>query len=214
MDGLDQRIAGLGSSGGLLVIMAIAFLLGLRHATDPDHLTAISTLVMSETDRGVRRARRLGFAWGAGHATTLLAFGMPVVLFGHYLPKVIQHAAEAVIGLLIVALAVRLLIRCRRGRHAHSGRSPRTAFGIGLIHGLAGSAGVTVLLLSSVSGTTEAAIALALFAGATAVSMAAVSSRFGYALTRGSITPRLVLLAPAFGAIGVCFGTWYGFAAI
>ncbi|HKG17758.1 MAG TPA: hypothetical protein VKA96_08730, partial [Solirubrobacteraceae bacterium] len=71
MAGLDERIATLGAGHGLLVVVAVAILLGLRHATDPDHLTAVSTLIASDHERGSRRAGRLGLSWGLGHATTL-----------------------------------------------------------------------------------------------------------------------------------------------
>lgn len=98
----------------------VAILLGLRHATDPDHLTAVSTLFLGEGRNGPRRATTLGLAWGLGHAATLFAFGLPVVLFRRFLPEPVQRTAEAIIGLVIVALAVRLLLRWRRGYfHLH-----------------------------------------------------------------------------------------------
>lgn len=121
MFGLDERLVDLGAGGGNLVIaFVVALLLGLRHATDPDHLTALSTLVLSDDERGVRRAGRLGLAWGAGHAVTLVVLGLPVVLFNGVLPDPVQRAAEALIGCVIAVLAIRLLLRCRRGYfHAH-----------------------------------------------------------------------------------------------
>jgi ABC-type nickel/cobalt efflux system permease component RcnA len=121
--GLDDRIAALAGHGGLALALAIAVLLGLRHATDPDHLTAVSTLVVSEERQGSRRAGLLGLAWGAGHAVTLFALGLPVVLLGSGLPESAQRAAELAVGVVIVALAVRLLVRWRRGYlhvHVHS----------------------------------------------------------------------------------------------
>jgi ABC-type nickel/cobalt efflux system permease component RcnA len=123
MPGLDHAIAQLGSGSTLMVVLAVALLLGLRHATDPDHLAAVSTLIASEPEDGSRRAGRLGLAWGLGHATTLIAFGLPIVLFNAYLPEPVQRAAELVVGLVIIALAVRLLVSWRRGRfHAHAHR--------------------------------------------------------------------------------------------
>jgi hypothetical protein len=124
VSGLDQWIAQFGGSGAMGIIVAL--LLGLRHATDPDHLTAVSTIVLSDEADGTRRAGALGLAWGLGHATTLFAFGLPVVLFRRLLPLSAQRAAEAIIGLLIVGLAVRLLHRWRRGHfhthlHSHDG---------------------------------------------------------------------------------------------
>jgi cytochrome c biogenesis protein CcdA len=121
--GFDDRIAELSGGGGVVLALVVALLLGLRHATDPDHLTAVSTLVLSDERRGGRRAAALGLAWGLGHATTLIALGIPLVLFRHLLPDPLQRAAELAIGLIIVALAARLLLRWRRGYyhvHAHS----------------------------------------------------------------------------------------------
>ena len=116
--GFDELIARLAGNGALGLVVAV--LLGLRHATDPDHLTAVSTLVLSDDREGARRAGTLGLAWGMGHAATLFAFGLPVVLFRRYLPEAVQRGAEVIIGLVIAGLAVRLLVRWRRGYfHAH-----------------------------------------------------------------------------------------------
>ena len=80
MFGLDERLAGRSAAAASSSRSRSRVLLGLRHATDPDHLTALSTLVLSDDERGARRAGRLGLAWGAGHAVTLVALGLPVVL--------------------------------------------------------------------------------------------------------------------------------------
>jgi ABC-type nickel/cobalt efflux system permease component RcnA len=245
MGALDDWIAGLGQGGSVAVALLVAVLLGLRHATDPDHLTAVSTLIVADRRHGTARARRLGLAWGAGHATTLLVFGMPIVLFGAHLPERLQSAAELAIGLIIVALAVRLLVRWRRGAfhshphrhgdvvhahphvHAHGvaephphvhehrhaedlGRTPLTAYGIGLAHGLGGSAGVGVILLGAMSSHVVSAAALTLFALATAASMAFASALFGLALARGPVRA----LAPVLGTAGLLFGAWYALAAV
>jgi ABC-type nickel/cobalt efflux system permease component RcnA len=123
MPGVDHWIAELGGGGTLLVVLAVALLLGLRHATDPDHLAAVSTLIASDPEDGSRRAGRLGLAWGIGHATTLMGFGLPIVLFNSYLPEPVQRAAELTVGLVIAGLAARLLVSWRRGRfHAHTHR--------------------------------------------------------------------------------------------
>ena len=243
MFGLDERIASLGDGSALVVVCAVAMLLGLRHATDPDHLTAVSTLIASEDDRGSRRAGRLGLAWGLGHATTLFAFGLPIVLFGAYLPERVQQAAEVAIGIVIMALALRLLVRWHSGRfhahvhrhgavehrhlHAHShgddhshahaetlGRSPWQAYGIGLVHGIGGSAGVGVLLLAAIPDRAVGVAALLLFALFTAVSMALASTTFGLALSRGPVRRRFSALAPVLGMASLVFGAWYAFAAV
>lgn len=220
MFGLDEKIASLGSGEAFLLVSLIAVLLGLRHATDPDHLTAVTTLIAGDHDHDHRKARSLGFVWGLGHATTLFAFGVPIVLAKSYLPEPVQRGAETAVGLLIIALAVRLLVRAHQGAfregpghdHPH-GRTPLQAYGIGLIHGMGGSAGVGVLLLAAIPDRAEAIVALALFATFTAVSMALASSTFGYALTRPPVLRRFATLAPALGALSLAFGIWYSLGA-
>ena len=85
--GLDESLAALGEARRSRSCCSVALLLGLRHATDPDHLAAVSTLIASDTDDGARRAGRLGLAWGLGHAVTLAMFGLPIVLWHAYLPE-------------------------------------------------------------------------------------------------------------------------------
>jgi high-affinity nickel permease len=118
---IDERVAALAGGDAFMLVALVAALLGLRHATDPDHLTAVSTLVAGDGRRaGTRRATALGLAWGAGHATTLFAFGVPIVLYGAFLPGPLQIAAECAVGIVIAGLAVRLLVRWRQGRfHTH-----------------------------------------------------------------------------------------------
>jgi hypothetical protein len=218
MFGLDDQIANLGAGEAFLVVAIVAILLGLRHATDPDHLTAVSTLVAGDR-ADTRGAGRLGLAWGLGHATTLFAFGLPIVLYRSYLPETVQTAAEMLIGLVIVALAARLLLRWREsrrgtGRHLHAARSPLQAYGIGLVHGIGGSAGVGVLLLASIPDHLEAVAALGLFAAFTAVSMALASTSFGWVLSRGAVQRSFVSVAPALGALSLAFGVWYALGAV
>lgn len=229
MTSIDNAIAGL-ANGSVVVALGVALLLGLRHATDPDHLTAVSTLVMSERRR---RAALLGLAWGAGHATTLLIVGLPAVLLGSHLPEPVQKALEFAVGVVIAALAVRLLLRWRRGYfhmhvhshgdvqhahpHMHEGshtsdhtHSHGTSFGIGLLHGAGGSAGVGVLLVAAMPGAGQRVAALLIFALGTALSMAAVSAAFGYALGRGPLLSTFERLAPVLGTCSLFFGVWYG----
>jgi cytochrome c biogenesis protein CcdA len=228
MLGLDDQIAALGAGQTLLIVLGVALLLGLRHATDPDHLTAVTTLLAGEPEEaGARRAGRLGLVWGAGHATTLFVFGLPIVLFESYLPDPVQAGAEAAVGVVIVALAVRLLVRWRRGelraahRHPHGPdgaplrtRSPLQAYGIGLVHGVGGSAGVGVLLLAAIPDHVEGAVALAVFALFTAVSMALASSSFGWVLSRGTVRRAYGALAPGLAVASLAFGAWYALGAV
>jgi len=106
----------------LWAILLVSLLLGLRHASDPDHLAAVTTLIASEKDGGAaRKASSMSFCWGLGHGTSLVLIGLPLVLLERYLPEPAQQAAETLIGVIIIFLAARLLVRWRRGHfHAHT----------------------------------------------------------------------------------------------
>jgi len=227
---LDAWLTSLFAGSSLLVALGIAFLLGIRHASDPDHLVAVTSLVAAD-DGDASRAARLGAWWGLGHAAVLVVLGIPLIAFKSALPPAIEHGAEVAIGVVIVALAARVILKwaCgdyRAGRHAHEHshshlrkggphahdqvRTPRQAFGIGSLHGLAGTGAVVVLLLSALPSRLEATLALAVFAPMTILSMTACTTAFAWVLTRRMIEPvyRSVLI-PAMGLFGVLFGVWY-----
>ena len=220
MFGLDAWIASFNDGTTLALVCVVAVVLGLRHATDPDHLAAVSALIAGTRERATGAAARLGLAWGLGHATTLFAFGLPIVLFQSYLPEPAQEAAETTVGLVIVALAVSLLLRWHRGAfHTHHhpprrARSPLQAYGIGLVHGMGGSAGVGVLLLAAIHDRGVAVVALALFALCTAISMAALSTGFGLTLANATASRSFGRVAPALGGLSLLFGLWYALGAL
>ena len=236
MGGIDNLLAGLSDGSTLPVVLLVAILLGLRHATDPDHLAVVTAFVAGSSRANARAGARLGLAWGLGHAVTLVGLGLPLILFGRSLPSWAETGAETLIGLIIVGLAVRLLVRWRRGafhvhehshgddvRHAHlhahgtgrrhlhphTRRSPLAAFSVGLLHGAGGSAGIGILLIASIQSRGVAVAALLLLAAATALAMAALSGGFGLALPRW----RHVLPAPL-ALASLAFGLWYVVAAV
>jgi hypothetical protein len=224
--GLDDKIAGFSDGTTLMVVVAISIVLGFRHATDPDHLAAVTTLIASGKERATERAARLGLSWGLGHGASLFVFGLPVVLYSAYLPTAIQRGAETTVGLVIVALAIGLLIRWRRGYFAdgqgsessaaHRHRKTRTArgaFAIGVVHGMGGSAGVGLLLLASIRSHALAVVALALFALCTALSMALLSTGFGLTLRASRVRGSFSRIAPALGVSSFAFGAWYALGA-
>jgi ABC-type nickel/cobalt efflux system permease component RcnA len=230
---IDAWLTSLLDGAPLLAALAIAFVLGLRHASDPDHLVAVSSLVAA--DRGdLRAATRLGAWWGTGHAVTLLAVGLPLIALKSELPAWLERGAETGVGLVILALAIRLIVQWLRGdyragphahdrhdhRHLRHGagsdhdhrrlRTPRQAFGIGMLHGLAGTGAVVVLLIAALPGRLEAAAALAVFAPMSIVSMALCTSAFAWVLTRPIVAPLYrTVLVPALGGFGLVFGLWY-----
>jgi ABC-type nickel/cobalt efflux system permease component RcnA len=241
LDGFDAWLTGLFDGAPLLVAMGIAVALGLRHAFDPDHLVAVTSLVAAD-DGGTTRATRLGMWWGLGHAATLIVIGMPLVVLKSELPVWLERWSERTIGAVILLLAARVMWKWARGdyragRHAHTApsdappheshrhlrhadvaathghrpvRSGGQAFGIGFLHGLAGTGAVVVLMLAALPTQLEAALALAVFAPISILSMAACTTAFAWILTRPILDPvyRSVLI-PLLGVFGVTFGLWY-----
>ncbi len=227
----------------LWVVLMVSLLLGLRHASDPDHLAAVSTLIASEEQHRIRKATSMGLLWGLGHATTLILVGLPLVLLGQYLPDKVSQAAEVAIGVMIVVLALRLLVRWRQGlfhahahshgdgsshRHLHSHaedpvhehshrvalRAPISSYGVGLVHGVGGSGGLTLLLLSTIQRPSQAVAALLIFAAGTAVSMALLSTVFGLAIATGPVRRNFERVAPVLGVLAAAFGLWYALGAL
>jgi len=225
MFGLDDWIASLSDGASVAVVLLVAVLLGLRHATDPDHIAAMTALVASGRERATRSAARLGAWWGIGHGITLVVFGMPILLAQRYLPERLQQGAETAVAALIVYLALRLLVRWRHGyfdlhahphpdrQHQHAVRTPAGAVGVGLVHGMGGSAGVGVLLLAAIPSETVAVASLLLLALFTAVSMTVVTAGFGLTLSRRPVAAASVTLVPVLGALSLAFGLWYAAAA-
>jgi ABC-type nickel/cobalt efflux system permease component RcnA len=238
-ESVDAWLTDLLAGAPLLVALGLAFVLGLRHASDPDHLVAVTSLVAAGNG-GAGDAVRLGAWWGLGHGAMLLGIGLPLIALKSDLPAAVESVAETGIGVLIVLLAGRVTWQWLRGdyrvgRHGHgmgsdtpderhrhlrrggdgdhghvTVRTPQQAFAIGLLHGLAGTGAVVLLLIAALPSQLAAAAALAVLAPMTMLSMAALTGAFTWILTRRIVEPiyRAVLI-PALGLFGLLFGLWY-----
>lgn len=210
LEQIDHWLSGMLAGAPLLVALGIACLLGLRHASDPDHLVAVTSLAADDQDAS--GAVRLGAWWGVGHAATLLAVGLPLVLLESELPAWLEGGAEKAVGVVIVLLAVRVLVRRLPGvpRRGHQVRTAPQALAIGVLHGVAGSGAVVVLLMARLPSESEAAFALLAFAPMSMLSMVLCTRGFAWAFTRPAVAPLYnSLLVPALGVFSLMFGTWY-----
>jgi len=173
-------------NGSLALALGLGFALGLKHATEADHLVAVTTIVSEQ--RSVWRSGVVGALWGVGHTASLLAAGLLVIILGIAIPDPIARGLEFVVALMIIFLGGRILYLTLRHRqhvhvhtHAHEGHSHthfhfhdesdahavtnqlehtpehhlRRLSGwrpliVGMIHGLAGSAVLTLLVLTEV----------------------------------------------------------------
>lgn len=177
----------------MLTAVALGFALGLRHAADPDHVAAIAALVARHAPagsarRGAREAAWMGAAWGVGHSLVILAVGGVFVALPIAVVPGWALAAEAAVAAILVALGISNLLALRGGaarRHAHANDArgcaavTLRALGIGMAHGLAGSAAVALLALAAMPGVGAALAYLCVFALGTVGGMVAMSLGLG-----------------------------------
>ena len=243
----------------LLSIIALGFFLGMRHATDPDHVIAVATIVSRQ--RSIRHAAVIGALWGVGHTITILAVGSAIILFGLVIPPRVGLTMELSVGLMLILLGVLNLSGIMRwitetltpmqlGQHAHAhphghgdyvhthshehgdpekhghaedatpvGWMDRT-FGrlgmyqllrplaVGIVHGLAGSAAVALLVLTTIRVASWAVFYLLVFGLGTVAGMmlitAAIAMPFKFSETRFARLNRGLGLAS--GLISLGFG--------
>ena len=220
----------LGPLGGGLLGLAM----GLRHALEPDHLAAVSTLVAQE--RTPRAGAKLGAWWGLGHASALLAVGLSLSLARAEMPGGLADVFEFGVALLLIALGLRAIRRApsrtdagpqrvhRHGpeSHRHGGPAGHVHVGaltfasrplhVGVVHGLAGSGALTALLAAKMSSAPLRIAYLALFGLGAALGMAALSGLAGWPLARIGRSARAQrAISIATGAVAALLGVAWGY---
>jgi ABC-type nickel/cobalt efflux system permease component RcnA len=215
----------LGAIGGIL----LGLLVGLRHAFEPDHLTAVSTLAVEAS--GARRGVLLGVLWGLGHAAALVIVGTLLLATGAMLPARTEAVLELGVALMLVVLGARSLWIAGRdgtrgdahrhrhggGEHVHTGPDEHLHIGrrtfalrpliVGLVHGLAGSGAMTALVFAELPDPASRLGYIALFGLGSIVGMAAASGAVGASVQRLARTsPRRRAFAAASGALSIALG--------
>jgi len=192
----------------------MAFLLGLRHATEPDHVAAVATLVPEQ--RNVSRGLQLGAAWGLGHSLAIFACGGALLLLRRQLPERVSDWLELGVAGMLLLLGCRSLLRAVQTRqHAHDGpahvHARRKSLFIGLLHGVAGSGSLAALVFANMTSVRAGLGFLLCFAIGSLLGMAALA---GFAaaplrwLTRKADAHAL-LFASA-GLLSLAIGAHYG----
>jgi ABC-type nickel/cobalt efflux system permease component RcnA len=232
----------------MLATLGFGFVLGLKHATEADHLAAVSTIVSQR--RSLWQSAAVGALWGMGHTASLLLAGVFVIALGIAIPERVANILELAVALMIICLGTRLLylvLRTRRTVHvhehthggqphihvhfhdkhhahaigvahddAHSGLSGWRPMLVGVVHGLAGSAALTLLVLSEVvrNGTAVLGFVYLLVFGIGSIGgMLIMSTLIGLPITLGvrffqrALIPMRVLA----GILSTSFGVFYAF---
>ena len=153
----------------ILPALTFGFVLGVKHATDADHIAAIGTIASGAQSSA--RAARLGAMWGVGHSVSVLLVGGALVLLRLPMPARLALALEFAVALMLIALGIRSL-----RRHQSEQPSQLRPFLVGVVHGLAGSAVLALLLVSTATSTMAAAVYLLCFGVGTVAGMAVVTT--------------------------------------
>jgi hypothetical protein len=190
----------------------LGLLLGMRHALEPDHLAAVSTLVL-ET-RSSRRGLWLGALWGIGHSASLLVVGLLLSLLHAELPKWLGRMFEGAVSLMLILLGVRAIGRVRHAlahphphRHPSSSRWASRPIVYGVIHGLAGSGALTALVVAELPTTPARLAYISCFGFGSIVGMALLSGIAGWPLARLGRRPWVAAaLSAATGTLSAALG--------
>ena len=185
-------------------ILVLGFILGMRHALDPDHVVAVGAIVSRQ--RTLSSASRVGALWGVGHSATILLVGGAIVVFRLAIPARLGLALELLVALMLVLLGVRNL---RRDDPDQSGvGSAARPIAVGFVHGLAGSAFVAMLVLSAIREPVVGLLYLAIFGAGTIAGMtlitAAIAAPSRWAVGRVQAMQRYLQVAS--GVASVVFG--------
>jgi high-affinity nickel-transport protein len=189
----------------LFLTFITSLMLGMRHATDPDHICAVSTIVSRE--RSVVKAAGIGALWGVGHTTTLLIVGGAIIAFKIVFDARLGLSMELCVAIMLIVLGVLNLfdVRMRSG-----GLSAARPFFVGVVHGLAGSAAAALLIVPLIDDPRWAALYLMTFGLGTIVGMSIVTiSIAAPSLLAAAHVPSLQRsLRIASGAVSVVFGLY------
>jgi hypothetical protein len=198
----------------LLAAFGTSLLTGMRHATDPDHVVAVTTIVARE--RSVLRAALVGAQWGLGHTLTILVVGALIVGFKLTISPRLGLSMELAVAAMLVTLGVLNLVGTRGARGAHGHARPAAAgrtlppFAVGTVHGLAGSAAATLFVTSLIPDPMWALAALGIFGAATVLGMTLVTVALAlpsaYAAARMATLQRGLRIAS--GVASIAFGLW------
>jgi hypothetical protein len=221
----------------LMTSSGLGSLLGMRHALEPDHLAAVTTLLTGERSRV--KAAWLGACWGLGHTCSLFIVGAALVVLRAEMPVRATALFELGVAVMLVGLGVRAIYRAAREGssgpvhehhhghlvHVHSGASAHVHIGtwtlarqpllIGAAHGLAGSGALTALVLSTLPTTAARLTYIVLFGLGSTLGMAALSGVLGWPLAhigRSRGLARAISLAVGLFSTGL--GLFYGWNAL
>ena len=221
---MEERLAEL----GILAALGLGVVLGLRHSLDPDHVVAISGIVNEY--QNPLRAIWVGVSWGLGHSASLLMIGIVVVSLRLAIPDRLALGLEFLVGLMLIGLGAQVVYKLRNKRelqrhHSHT-RGPdqsqhnheirsvgrpflrKKSFLVGTVHGLAGSAALTLLVLATIDSPLTGMVYILLFGLGSVLSMGIMTIfiSFPFFLSAKRLPSLDRFLQGGVGALSIFFG--------
>ncbi len=205
-------------------ILAAGFVLGIQHAFDADHVVAVSNIVSEH--KNLIKSSILGAMWGFGHTFTLLLAGLLLMVLKLSIPKKAALSMELLVGVMLIILGALTLINAAKSRlhahpHAHDGKKhehlhekdshrhqQKRSFLVGMVHGLAGSAALMLLVLGTVKSAAEGLLYIAIFGIGSVLGMMLITTLIGlpFVITAAKFTTLNALVRVMAGLIGVSLG--------
>ena len=217
-----------------LTTLGLGLVLGLKHAFDSDHLIAVSSIVARE--RSPWRSLWVGLFWGLGHTLTLLIIGLIVLETDIRIPPPMELSFECAVGVMLIGLGLATVYDCRRKQvhvhphahgnaahthfhahaesathsHSHPLRFGAKPFFVGMVHGLAGSAALMLLVLTAMPSTAQGLMYLAIFGCGSVLGMGTVSLLMGifFSLATERLHEINRMLRLTIGSLSAAFGGW------
>ncbi|OUM85922.1 MAG: hypothetical protein BAA01_15140 [Bacillus thermozeamaize] len=224
-------------SVAMMAVFGVGFLLGLRHALEPDHMIAVSTI--ASRSGSLYKAAMAGIFWGIGHTMTLLIVGMLLIGIRVTIPPTVEQWMEAGVGMMLIVLGWMSVRAIRKEKvhvhahehdgerhiHFHSHRHQgdhehhhdlnpqRASIWIGMIHGLAGSGALAMMTMASIETTVQAFIYILLFGLGTILGMLLFTVLLGlpFILFANYSEKTVQLLGMATGFLSIIYGAYYAY---
>ncbi|MEK6808267.1 MAG: sulfite exporter TauE/SafE family protein [Nanoarchaeota archaeon] len=223
----------------LISVLALGFLLGMKHSFETDHIVSISTIVSNP--RAIKKSAFIGILWGIGHTLTLFIVGLIVLAFRVAIPERIALSFELIVGIMLVILGINVVYKINKERihihfhkhynlehihfhshkavqisnkifsnHQHKHLPLKQALLIGIIHGLAGSASLSLLVLTTINSLWIGLVYLILFGIGSIIGMVIVSIALSlpFQLFTKRVNNSSILLQFCSGVLSIVIGFW------
>ncbi|MFJ7508488.1 sulfite exporter TauE/SafE family protein [Peribacillus simplex] len=194
----------------LLLVLAIGFVLGIKHALEPDHIIAVSTI--ASQSKKIWKSSLAGVFWGIGHTLTLFVFGVILILLKNEIPEAWAMSLEFLVGIMLVYLGFTTIFSWKQPeRHDHTGRATYLkSMIVGIVHGLAGSAAMVLFTISTIDEAWQGAIYIIIFGVGTCIGMLLFTTILSIPFVTSSSSKKVNrLLIRLTGVISTVFGIYY-----